>query len=61
MLNEVIDQIVSAENPWPNTETKVVLICRIPKKDDKVSANEFVGKDGQICRWTVVDKKKELF
>ena len=57
MLDEVIDQIVSAENPWPNTETKVVLVCHIPKKDEKLSATEFVNKDGQICRWTVVDKK----
>lgn len=53
----MIDQIVSAERPWPNTETKVVLICHIPKKNDKLSANEFVDKDGRICRWTVVDKK----
>ena len=53
----MIDQIVSAESPWPNTETKVVLICHIPKKDEKLSANEFIDKDGRICRWTVVDKK----
>jgi hypothetical protein len=55
------DSLASAENPWPNTETKTVLVCRIPKKNDKLSANEFIDKDGQICRWTVVDKKKELF
>ena len=55
--NCVLEQPVSAENPWPNTETKVVLVCRTPKKDDKPSTNEFVGKDGQICRWVVVDKK----
>lgn len=53
----MIDQIVSAESPWPNTETKVVLVCYIPKKNDKLSANEFIDKDGRICRWTVVDKK----
>jgi len=53
----MLDQLVSAENPWPNTETKVVLVCRTPKKDDKPGANEFVGKDGQICRWVVMDKK----
>lgn len=53
----MIDQIVSAEIPWPNTETKIILVCYIPKKNDKLSANEFVNKDGQICRWTVVEKK----
>jgi hypothetical protein len=53
----VIDQIASADNPWPNTETKTVLVCRLPKKDDKPSANEFVDKDGRICRWVVVNKK----
>jgi len=53
----VIDQVVSAENPWPNTDTKTVLVCRIPKNDDKPSANEFVNKDGLICRWVVIDKK----
>jgi len=53
----VIDQIVSADSPWPNTETKTVLVCRIPKKDDKPGANEFVDKDGRICRWAVVNRK----
>lgn len=53
----MIDQLVSAENPWPNTETKTVLVCRIPKKDDKPSANEFVDKDGRICRWVVTNQK----
>lgn len=57
MLDEMIDQIVSAERSWPNTETKIILVCYIPKKNDKLSANEFVDKDGRICRWTVVDKK----
>jgi len=53
----VIDQIVSADSPWPNTETKTVLVCRIPKKDDKPGVNEFVDKDGRICRWAVVNRK----
>ena len=55
----MIDQLVSAENPWPGTETKLVLICRIPKKDEDnmIGANEFVDKDGRICRWVVVNKK----
>lgn len=55
--NPMIDQTASAENPWPNTETKTVLVCRIPKKDDKPSANEFVDKDGRICRWVVTNQK----
>ena len=55
----MIDQVVSAESPWPSTETKTVLVCRIPKKDEdkKMSANEFTDKDGRICRWAVVSKK----
>lgn len=53
----MIDQLASADNPWPNTETKTVLVCRIPKKDDKLRTNEFVDKDGRICRWVVTDKK----
>jgi hypothetical protein len=56
-VEPMIDQVVSAENPWPNTATQTVLVCRIPKKDDKPSANEFVDKDGRICRWVVMDKK----
>jgi hypothetical protein len=53
----VIDQLASADSPWPNTETKTVLVCRIPKKDDKPSTNEFKDKDGRICRWVVVNRK----
>jgi len=55
----VIDQVVSAESPWPGTETKTVLVCRIPKKDEEktMGANEFMDKDGRICRWVVVNKK----
>jgi hypothetical protein len=53
----MLDLLASAENPWPNTETKMVLVCRIPKKDDRAGSNEFVDKDGRICRWAVVNKK----
>ena len=55
----MIDQVVSAESPWPNTETKTVLVCRIPKKDEDrtMGANEFTDKDGRICRWVVVNAK----
>jgi hypothetical protein len=55
----VIGLLTSAESPWPNTETKTLLVCRIPKKeqDKKMGANEFLDKDGRICRWVVVQKK----
>jgi hypothetical protein len=51
--------LASAESPWPGTETKTLLICRTPKKDEDkmLGANEFVDKDGRICRWAVVNKK----
>ena len=55
----MISLIASAESPWPNTETKTVLVCRIPKKDEDktMGANEFMDKDGRICRWVVVNNK----
>jgi hypothetical protein len=55
----VIDFLASADNPWPNTETKTLLVCRIPKTeaDKKMGANEFMDKDGRICRWVVVNKR----
>jgi len=51
--------LASAESPWPRTETKTLLVCRIPKKDEDnmLRANEFLDKDGRICRWVVVIKK----
>ena len=51
--------LTSAESPWPGTETKTVLVCRTPKKDEDkmLRANEFLDKDGRICRWVVVYKK----
>jgi hypothetical protein len=54
-----LDRLVSAESPWPGTETKTLLVCRIPKteEDKKMGANEFVDKDGRICRWVIVYKK----
>jgi hypothetical protein len=52
-----MDLMASADNPWPNTETKVLLVCRVPKKDEQIRANEFKDKDGRICRWVTVDKK----
>lgn len=55
----MISLLASAESPWPGTETKIVLVCRIPKKDEDkmLRANEFMDKDGRICRWVVVNKK----
>ena len=55
----MISLLASAESPWPGTETKKVLVCRSPKKDEdkQMGANEFVDKDGRICRWVVVNKK----
>jgi len=55
----VIFLLASAESPWPGTETKTVLVCRIPKKDEDkmLRANEFIDKDGRICRWVVVNAK----
>lgn len=52
-----VDKIASADSPWPNTETKTVLVCRVPKKDDRIGVNEFVDKNGRVCRWVVVNKK----
>jgi hypothetical protein len=51
--------LASAESPWPGTETKTLLVCRIPKKDEDrmMGANEFLDKDGRICRWVIVYKK----
>jgi len=51
------DKFASAESPWPNTETKTVLVCRVPKQGDALGANEFKDKDGRICRWVVVNRK----
>lgn len=55
----MISLLASADSPWPGTETKTVLVCRIPKKDEDktMGANEFTDKDGRICRWVVVNKK----
>ena len=55
----MIDQIASADSPWPGTETKTLLVCRIPKKeeDKMLRANEFLDKNGRICRWVIVNKK----
>jgi len=51
--------LASAESPWPGTETKTLLVCRTAKKDEDnmLRANEFLDKDGRICRWVVVNKK----
>ena len=55
----MITLLASADSPWPNTETKTLLVCRIPKKeeDKMLRANEFMDKDGRIFRWVIVYKK----
>ena len=52
----MIDAIASAQIPWPNTETKVVLVCRVVLPSEKYGANEFLDKDGRVCRWVLETK-----
>jgi hypothetical protein len=49
----VIDALASAQQPWPNTEQKVVLVCRVVLPSEKYGANEFLDKDGRVCRWVL--------
>jgi len=49
----VIDAIASAQIPWPNTEQKIVLVCRVVLPQEKYGANEFLDKDGRVCRWVL--------
>jgi hypothetical protein len=53
----VIDALASAQQPWPNTEQKIVLVCRVAQPEEKYGANEFIDKDGKICRWVLETKK----
>jgi len=39
----VID-VASAQIPWPNTEQKIVLVCRVVLPNEKYGANEFLDK-----------------
>lgn len=57
LIQQGVSLLTSAESPWPGTETKTVLVCRKPKPNDTLGANEFIDKDGRICRWVVVNKK----
>jgi len=52
----VIDFLASVQNPWPNTEQQLVLICKEIKPEMRYGANEFI-KDGKICQWIIVVKK----
>jgi hypothetical protein len=54
----VIDAIASAQIPWPNTDTKIVLVCRVVLPSEKYGANEFLDKDGRVCRWVLVTKNE---
>ncbi len=55
----MIDAIASAQIQWPNTETRIVLVCRVVLPQEKYGANEFLDKDGRVCRWVVEAIKKE--
>ena len=55
----MIDLLASAQIPWPNTETKIVLVCRVVLPKETYGANEFLDKDGRVCRWVVEAIKKE--
>ncbi len=52
----MIDAIASAQVPWPNTDTKIVLVCRVVLPSEKYGANEFLDKDGRVCRWVLETK-----
>ena len=54
----MIDAIASAQIPWPNTDTKIVLVCRVVLPSEKYGANEFLDKDGRVCRWVLVTKNE---
>ena len=49
----MLDAIASAQIPWPNTDTRIVLVCRAVLPQEKYGANEFLDKDGRVCRWVV--------
>ena len=53
----MIDAIASAQVQWPNTETRIVLVCRVVLPKETYGANEFLDKDGRVCRWVLVEKK----
>ena len=49
----MIDALASAQIQWPNTETKIVLVCRVVLPSEKYGANVFLDKDGRVCRWVL--------
>lgn len=49
----MIELLASAQQPWPHTEQKIVLICRVAKPSETYGANEFIDKNGRICRWAL--------
>jgi hypothetical protein len=49
--------IASAESPWPGTEMKLVIECKKVPANYKLGVNEFLDKDGNVCRWLLKDKK----
>jgi hypothetical protein len=42
--------LASGENPWPNTQQKLVLVCKELKPNQEIGINEFV-KDNKVCQW----------
>lgn len=52
----MIELLASAYTPWNNTETKIVLVCRVVLPSEKYGANEFLDKDGRVCRWILETK-----
>jgi hypothetical protein len=48
--------VASAQVPWPNTEQKIVLVCRVVLPKETYGSNEFLDKDGRVCRWVVETK-----
>jgi len=49
----MFEQLASAFNPWLNTEQRIVLVCRIVLPKETYGANEFLDKDGRVCRWVL--------
>ena len=47
----VLTSSASSSNPWPNTEEKLVEVCR--PKVGTYGANEYIKGD-KICQWKLV-------
>jgi len=56
-LLDLNNQIASSENPWPNTQQQIVLVCKELQPNQKIGVNEFVN-DGKLCQWTLILKNE---